>query len=666
MKNQLYGKLVTFFLVLLISLNLSADSKPNVKFGKVDISAIKQKVHPLDSAASAAYLYKSAKAYFDVTERDIFLVIEHHQRIKVYDEDGESYANFQIPLYRDGTTRERVSKIKAMTYNMENGKVKTTKLSKKDMYKEKVSDNWETEKFALPDVKAGSVIEVKYTFTTPFKYAIPAFYFQEYVPVDEASYEVRIPDYYTYTPVPTGTIALSTSKREVNGDYRNDMAYTFSTKEVPAMVKDEYVLNTDDYRSSLKYELYSSHFPNSSIQYYSKDWNEISKDLMSNRYFGKQLGKRTKELEPFLATLSGKSNKEKILAIYEHVRTSYRWNGNYGKYRSHSGVKEFIKEKSGNVADVNQLLINLLIQADIETYPFLVKSRGNGLLNQNFPSKTELNYLLAYVQLEDGYMLLDGTSKYTPLGNLPVRATNINGLLLKGSKGQIVSLSSPNLYKSVMMATYDINLDNPSLEGTGKAMYKNYAATMYRASAAKEDLEEEEENEEDMADVEEEEEDEVLLENEFNVIEVKNLDNIYKDVSLEFSEKIYNEITAIGDQIFLDATLDFGMDENPFYQESRDYPVFFRYKVDKRHIVKVNLPEDYDIESLPETVAMTLPEGKANFKYSAKIVGETLVLDYNLKVNTDYYAPTEYEGLRELYRLVIEKTKEKVVLTKKT
>jgi len=354
------------------------------------------------------------------------------------------------------------------------------------------------------------------------------------------------------------------------------------------------------------------------------------------------------------------------LAIYEHVRSEYKWNGKYGYYRTHSGVKDLIKEKSGSVGDINQLLLNLLLQADIEAYPFLIKSRGNGLLNDAFPSMTELNYLLAYVQMGDKYLLLDGTAKYSPLGNLPLRATNINGLLLQGSQGKIVNLTSPNVHKTVTMVTYDVDTDMPSLFGEGKSVYKNYAGIRYRARMGDTTETDKDEEQEDEEDEDEDEEEEIVMENEYEILETKNLDNLYKDVSLSFKETIYNEVDKIGDQIFINAALDFGIDKNPFFQEKRQYPVFYRYKSDNRYIVKINLPEGYEVESLPEEVAMALPGKKANFKYSAKMVGETLVIDYNYKLNTDYFTSLEYEGLREIYRLIVEKTKEKIVLTKKT
>lgn len=657
-------KLTLVMVCMFAACMLYGSAKPNYKFGKVNKFELEQKFHAADSSASAAYLYKSAKAYFDITPEMIYLVVDYHDRIKIYDEEGEDYADYVISLYRDGRYRERFNGLKAVTYNLEGGKVVETKLSKKDVYKEQVSDNRENHKFALPNVKAGSVIEVKYSFRTPYKYTIPTFYFQEYIPVDEAKYEIRIPSYYTYTPIAAGTVALSQSTREVNGDYGMDKAYTFTASAIPATKEDDYVLNTDDYRSALKYELYSDQFPNSTINYHSKNWNEIAKDLMEDKRFGKQLGKKLKDLDPVVASLEGKSDDQKILAIYEHVRTGYKWNGNYGYYPSHSNIKTLLKEKSGNIGDINQLLINLLNKAGIPTQPLLIRSRGGGLLNQSYPSVTELNYLLAYVDLGESYLLLDGTAPYTPIGNLPLRATNINGLLISGGTGQIIDLPNPNTYQSVTMITYDIDTETPSLHGSGKAMLKNYAGVRYRINHNKED-DSVEDNDDDVEEGDEEdEEEEIVLDNEYTINELSNIDDIYKDVKIAYDETIYNEIDMIGDQIFIDATLDFGLDENPFFQDTREYPVFYKYKSDNRYIVKINIPEDYQIESLPEAAVLSLPGSKASFKYSAKMVGGTLVLDYSFQVKSDFFTSMEYGGLKEMYRLLVEKSKEKVVLTK--
>ncbi len=635
------------------------------KFGKVDQHIVEQTAHAIDSSAEAAYIFKKAKVRFEIQQSDIYMVIEHHDRIKVYNEKGEKYAKYSIPLYRDGSTREKVIKLKAMTFNIEKGKVSSSKLSKKDQYNEESSEHYSYYKFALPDVKGGSVLDVQYTIRTPFKFVIPTFDFQADVPVDLAEYEVRMPPYYTYTPVAHGAIPLNHTKKEVNGDYQQDIAHTFTASDVPALLPDEYVLNIDDYRSSLKYELYSSQFPNTIKQFYVKDWNEIAKDLMEHKYFGKEIGKRTKDLEPIIDQLEGKTEGEKISALYTHVQKNFSWNGDYGYYKS-EGIKDLLKNKSGSVGDINLLLLNLLLQADIEAKPFLLKTRNSGLLNQSYPSRSEMNYLLVYIQQGDSYVLLDGTCKYSPVGQLPLRATNINGLLISGGKGQIMDIQNKNNYKTVTMANYEVDIDGPSLIGTGKRMLKNYAASSYRRTqdetSEEEDVEEDEDEDED----DEEWDEDVNVENEYEITEVKNLDDINKDITMSYTEVIYNELDKIGDQIFIDAAIDFGIMNNPFFEEDRDYPVFYGFLSDTRQIIKIKLPEGYEVESTPEPSAMALEGGKAKFMYEVKLVGEELVIDYTFKVNTDIFLGDEYPNLKELYNRIISKTKEKIVLKKVT
>lgn len=636
------------------------------KFGKVDYSIVAQNTHAIDSSAEAAYIFKKAKVRFEILQNDIFMVLEHHDRIKIYNEKGENYAKYSIPLYRDGSTREKVTKIKAMTFNIENDKVVSSKLSKKDQYNEESSEHYSYHKFALPDAKAGSVLDVQYTIRTPYKFVIPTFNFQANVPVDEAEYEVRIPPYYTYTPIAHGAIPLNHVKKEVKGSYQTDIAHTFKASDIPALLPDDYVLNINDYRSSLKYELYSSQFPNSTQQFYVKDWNEIAKDLMDHKYFGKEIGKRTKDLEPIIDELEGKTEEEKIAAIYSHVQKNFSWNGDYG-YQKREGIKDLLKNKSGNVGDINLLLLNLLLQADIDARPFLLKTRNSGLLNQSYPSRSEMNYLLVYIRQGESFTLLDGTCKYSPIGQLPLRASNINGLLITGDKGKIIDIQNSNNYKSVTMANYAIDVEGPSLTGTGKRMLKNYAAASYRRNqdegTEEEDVEEEGDDEEGN---DEEWDEEVKVENEYEIIEVKNLEDINKDITMSYTEVIYNQLDKIGDQIFIDAAIDFGIDDNPFFEEDRNYPVFYGFLSDTRQVIKIELPEGYEVESAPESSAMTLEGGKAKFMYEVKLVGKELVIDYTFKVNTDIFLADEYPNLKELYNRIVSKSKEKIVLRKAT
>jgi hypothetical protein len=113
------AKLLSSTLFLLLAAFVNAQE---FKLGKVSIAELEQKVHPKDSAATAAILYKKGSSKIEYNETDGFvLVTDVETRIKIYKKDGYEYANQQVVYYLDGNTREIVSYSDAYTYNLLNG-----------------------------------------------------------------------------------------------------------------------------------------------------------------------------------------------------------------------------------------------------------------------------------------------------------------------------------------------------------------------------------------------------------------------------------------------------------------------------------------------------------------------------------------------------------------
>jgi hypothetical protein len=107
-------------LALLAPLCAVAQKSP-VKFGEIPMEDMTMKTYDKDSSASAVILSDYGEAYISYTTVSVALNYERHVRIKVLKKDGFSMADVEIPLYRDGADEERVSKLKATTYNLENG-----------------------------------------------------------------------------------------------------------------------------------------------------------------------------------------------------------------------------------------------------------------------------------------------------------------------------------------------------------------------------------------------------------------------------------------------------------------------------------------------------------------------------------------------------------------
>jgi len=629
----------------------------------VTLEQLQQTEHPIEKDAPAAFLINKTAVEYDFQDGRTFLRSEYHVRIKVYKEKGEKYATFSIPLHGDGGVREKLTSIKGFTYNAVDGKVERVKLEKGEIFYEETEDKLTTVKFALPNVRSGSIIDVKYSRTSPYVRSIDKFFFQHYIPVEYSEYEMGVPEYFSMSPVPKGFVALETEKRTSSVKGFGEVIYTFKASNVPSIKKDDYVLNVNDYRGSLKYEISSVQFPNSSMEKLSGDWNYVAQSLMSNKHFGGAIGAHGKLYNEIVAQATG-SEDEKIAFLYDYVRSNFTWNEYHGKYATQS-AKELMKTKTGNVADLNILLLNLLQKAGISADAVLTRHRFAGILNSNFPSSSELNYFLVRTNFNGESVFLDATSKNVHLGQLPIRAVNINALVLNKNSGTIIPMKNPNVNKRKFIGEYTIDLETNTVQGTCKGRLEGFAAVKYRQSLDDQNEEADEDNQDLESEEEEDEEfEDVQVENEFVITSAENVFNLDKPIGYEAEEKNYKMLSKIGDELFIDADLDMGINKNPFTDEKRVFPTFYNYKQDWVSVSKLTVPEGYEVKSLPENVSLALPDNLGKFKYVTSQKDNVITVQYIFKINRDYFLDNEYLGLKQLYNLIITKQKEKIILAK--
>jgi len=420
------------------------------------------------------------------------LLMFYHYRIKIYKEDGEEYATFQVPLHGDGGTRERVTAIKGFTYNAVGGKIEKLKLDKSDIFYEDTADKLTTVKFALPGVRNGSIIDVKFEKSSPYVTSIDRFNFQHFIPVDHAEYKIAVPEYFSMSPVPKGFVPLTTDKKSEYINGYNEDTYTFIAKAIPSIKEDDYVLNVNDYRGSIKYEISSYQFPGGAREKLSGDWNYVAETLMDHKKIGGVLRASSKMYADIVAQATG-TDDEKIAFLYNYIQTNFTWNDVYTKYASQT-AKEFLKSKSGNVADINMLLLNLLRSADISADAIMTRYRFTGILNGNFPSPTELNYFMVRTNYKGKPVFLDATSKYVQIGQLPIRAVNLNALVVNKNNGEIISIQNPNVNKRKFMGDYTIDLEESVMVGTSKGRLADFAGIKFRQSADEKNEEVDEDN----------------------------------------------------------------------------------------------------------------------------------------------------------------------------
>ncbi len=648
-------------LFLLLVLFLTNTFSQEIKFGKVSQEELEEKVYPLDSTAEASYLYKKRRTYFEYDSRLGFRVVsEIHQRIKIYTKEGFNQATKLIAYYKPETgEQERISGLKANTYYLENGKIVKLKLSKKDVFDTRIDKYQGQKKITYPGVKEGAILELKYKTVLPFTYIRPVVY-QFGIPVKELEIQIEIPEYYMFNKRSKGYFSLAVKKSTKNGkiDFGpNDMVdyvtniNLFEGKNIPALKDDEpYSGNINNYKGGLEFELAGTRFPNSMIKNYATSWEDISKQIYKSPFFGGQLKSQNFFKDDLDALLQdAKSDDEKISLIYNYVKSKVVWNDYLSKYTD-NGIKKAYKEGKGNVADINLLLTSMLRYANLDANPVLVSTKSNGI--PLFPTLNGYNYVITKVNLSNSHILLDATEKYAVENVLPTRCLNWVGReVFDNGASNIVNLIGKTPTKETNTLYVNIN-DDLSVNGMLRTSLADFVAYSYRKR--KNVLKEEELIEE--------------IEEDYNVevedFKVQNKDNIYKNILRSFKFDAEDVIEELNGKLYITPLFFLAETDNVFKAKERSYPVDFILPWQDKTTASMNIPEGYTIESIPEAMAIGLPNNFGVFKYQVVSGNGKIKVTSILQMNENLIGPQYYDSLKEFYKQLVAKQIEKIVLVK--
>ncbi len=650
------------FLVLLFLIQSTIHSQ-EYKFGKVSKAELEEKFYPTDSSASAAYLFRKRRTYFSYNKNEGFQVItEIHNRLKIYNKDGFDKATINIPFYRpDVGAKEKITSINAYTFNLINGSVVKEKLSKKDIFHEKISRYTSTKKMTLPSIEEGAVLEIKYKRISPY-WNIRDFVFQFDIPVKKLTYKAQIPEYFVYSKRSKGyyfaEMKETKEKDKINFSYDNNIdfttnVYSFSGENILPLKDDEpYVVNINNYRGAMKFELTSTRFPNTSFKNYSTNWDDVSKQIYKSSDFGDELRKTAYFMDDLPSVITGsKDDFEKVARIYRYVKYKVKWNDYYGKYTD-KGVKKAYKEGVGNAAEINLMLTAMLRSAGLNANPVLVSTKSNGI--PLFPTLKGFNYVISMVEFSDNsYVLLDATEPFAAPNILPLKVLNWNGRkVTNNGTSSWVKLTPTKLSEENNRITLKITEDY-TIEGQMRSNYSNYVALVNRIRVSKLD------NDQFMSKVEED------YSIEIEDLEVVNLKKINEKLIHSFNFLGDGFIEEINQKLYFKPLFFLAMEVNPFKADKRDFPVEFVVPWQDKHMINITLPDGYQIASLPENKSFALPNKMGVFRYLIKASGNTINVFCIVQINSAIISTQFYPELKEFYKKIVEKQSEKIVLVKK-
>ena len=123
---------------------------------------------------------------------------------------------------------------------------------------------------------------------------------------------------------------------------------------------------------------------------------------------------------------SGFKGDSLLRAAFERVK-EMKFNGEERLLVSKSGLCSKLKLGSGNSADVNLALIQVLKKLGFKTYPIVLSTRDNGIISQHSPSLNKLNYVIVAIHDENGLRLLDPPKSICHVQFCPTDALMVTG-----------------------------------------------------------------------------------------------------------------------------------------------------------------------------------------------------------------------------------------------
>lgn len=643
-------KLILSLAATLAAVSLLQAQEPDYRFGKVSEEELRMERYDRDPDAEAVILYEELRTYFLIGNQ-FTRMTDYFIRIKVLKAEGKEYADINLPYVFQ---RENYANLDAVAYNLVDGKIVKTPLKKQYLFREQVGDEQWMLKFSIPEVREGTVIEYRYRMNSDFVTYIPSVVVQHDIPTVRMKATVEIPEYLRFNVNTKGYLSINMRENTIAGRIAGtDVPYnvreiTTEGRDIPALKKEPFVWNRNEFRSMIDFELSQIAMPFSDVQNFSLTWKDVNEALAETDFNSNiRMGNPFKE-ETAAIVARNLAPRQTLHELLRLVQSHMKWDG---KYRLMSSSPRNAADKgTGNSAEINSVLMAAVKDAGFDVVPLLLNPRSRGRLPLAHPSFDGISTFILRVTLDDGkFAYLDGTDPDSDVDLLPTDLL-VDRARIYGVSGDVgwcdLSRLAPGNTHINMTLGFDPEL---SVHGRITERYTNVPAL--RCSSAYGDARSEEEYVEAL-----EEEHHIRIDS----LTINGLRSAH--LTQEFT--MTREPETAGDFIYLNATIIPFLTENPFKSPERKYPVEFDNPASYTMQGVLRLPEGYVVEELPRAARFNAFDGDITCFYMAQATNG--VIQFNMRFNQKrlIFQPGEYADLQAFYGAVVNMCNGKIVLRK--
>lgn len=660
--------------IFCLSLSQSfAQEKSKVKFGKVTAEDFKQAIYSLDSNANAIIIADiGSTEMVGNTKGGFSLEFKKYRRARILNKNGYGIADVEIGIYTNGSAEEDLKTLKAVTYNLENGKVVETKLeTKSQVFKDKINKNLVVKKFTFPNIKEGSIIEYEYKLESDFTFNLQPWDFQSGYPCLWSEYNVTIPEFYYYITLAQGyqpfyiqdrkerrdnflvTDNLSTGASDRASFSAGVTDYRWVMKDVPALKEESYTSTIDNHLSRIQFQLSELREPFVPKKIMGT-WQQACTELLKDEDFGFSLNRDNGWLNDVMddATRNAKTDLEKARNIFAYVRDNMTCT-NYNRKYLEKPLKAVLKARNGNEAEINLLLTAMLLKAGFAADPVILSTRSHGYTYALYPLMDRFNYVISRLDIDGKYYYLDASQPRMGFGRLGYETYNGHARVINETATP-VNFSADSLLEGKLTSVFVINDEKGNLAGSmqqAPGYYESYNLRNKIKDKGKEQL---------FNDIKK------AFNAEIEIAEpaIDSLDKYDYPVAIRYNFAIKTDKEDI---LYFNPMFGEAWKENPFKSAERTYPVEMPYTIDETYLLRLDVPNGYIIDELPKQIMVKLNENEDGFfEYRLSESNGSISLRSRIRLKRAYFMPDEYEMLREFFNLVVKKHSEQIVFKKKS
>lgn len=470
-----------------------------------------------------------------------------------------------------------------------------------------------------------SLLRTNYTISHTDLHMLPAFYFQENLPIVQSTYEVTAPKYVNMKFVIKGSHAdmIKQSKEE----NKNTVTYTFISNNVPAF-KDY-----GDVPSTAWYALHVVPYI-SSYELPGQELSEMLSDpahLYSYFYnFIRSINiKGDDEINRMVATITSgdKTQKEKAAHIYQWVQQNMHYIAFEDSLEGFipRQASDIYKRKFGDCKDMASILTAMCRAAGIDAYFTWIGTRSKPYTYEETPLPMVANHMICTIKIGVEWIFLDGTHPLIPFGSVPAGIQGKEAMVAIDDKQfKIILVPETDGQYNVTTDSTFLNINGNQAYGKTSICFHGYPSwemqtlMMYNRNEDRDKI---------VRDINSRGSNKYIQKN----YQYTQSDTGYKSCRLTADFTIDDYVQKVGKDYFVNMNARRYFEGNNIDTIGRDIPVYFKYKDIEQEVVILQIPTDYHVSYLPpEDSGYLKDEWEYKIRYNVEGKTVTLLKEYKM------------------------------------